>query len=87
MAQNLIATSRMGSHIRPSAKNDDTPPREGDGESDEAPETPPDEPGPPRLQDPLPEPTRKGPYTVTGAQPIYKTGALSIPKGEWRVES
>jgi hypothetical protein len=30
----------------------------------EAPETPLDEPRPPRVDDPPPEPDRKGPYTV-----------------------
>jgi len=38
-------------------KPDDQPP-------DEAPETPLDEPRPPRVQDPPPQPDRKGPYVV-----------------------
>jgi hypothetical protein len=38
----------------------------GDDESDgdEAPETPLDEPRPPRVQDPPPQPDPKGPYVV-----------------------
>ena len=32
--------------------------------SDEAPETPLDEPRPPRVQDPPPQPDTKGPYVV-----------------------
>ena len=39
-------------------------PDEDDKDSDEAPETPLDEPRPPRVQDPPPEPEQKGPYTV-----------------------
>ena len=39
-------------------------PDEHDKESDEAPETPLDEPRPPRVQDPPPEPERQGPYVV-----------------------
>jgi hypothetical protein len=35
-----------------------------DPEKDEAPETPPDEPRPPRVQDPPPQPDQKGPYVV-----------------------
>ena len=65
----------MGSHVRLSGQDDDKPPQERD--PGEAPETPPDEPRPPSRQDPLPEPTPKGPYTVTGAQPSTV---------EWRVE-
>jgi hypothetical protein len=34
--------------------------------SDEAPETPLDEPRPPRVQDPPPQAGRKGPYVVRG---------------------
>jgi hypothetical protein len=37
-----------------------------DKDADEAPETPPDEPRPPRVQDPPPQPEQKGPYTVQG---------------------
>jgi hypothetical protein len=41
----------------------DTPdPRDND--PDEAPETPLDEPRPPRVQDPPPQPDQKGPYVV-----------------------
>jgi len=35
-------------------------------DSDETPETPLDEPAPPRVDDPLPEPGEKGPYVVVG---------------------
>jgi len=35
-----------------------------DKDSDEAPETPLDEPRPPRVQDPPPQPGQKGPYVV-----------------------
>ena len=41
---------------------DDDPDREND--TDEAPETPLDEPRPPRVQDPPPQPSQKGPYVV-----------------------
>jgi hypothetical protein len=39
-------------------------PDEQDKDSDEAPETPLDEPRPPRVQDPPPQPEQKGPYVV-----------------------
>ncbi len=39
-------------------------PSEDDEDGDEAPETPLDEPRPPRVQDPPPQPDPKGPYTV-----------------------
>ena len=35
-----------------------------DEDTDEAPETPLDEPRPPRVQDPPPQPDQKGPYVV-----------------------
>lgn len=35
-----------------------------DKDSDESPETPLDEPRPPRVQDPPPQPGQKGPYVV-----------------------
>jgi hypothetical protein len=37
-----------------------------DEDSDEAPETPLDEPPPPHVEDPPPEPDAKGPYVVAG---------------------
>ena len=37
---------------------------ERDPDKDEAPETPLDEPRPPRIQDPPPQPNQKGPYVV-----------------------
>jgi hypothetical protein len=39
-------------------------PEKGDQDKDEAPETPLDEPRPPRVQDPPPQPDQKGPYVV-----------------------
>ena len=39
-------------------------PDDDDKDSDEAPETPLDEPRPPRVQDPPPQPGQKGPYVV-----------------------
>jgi hypothetical protein len=46
-----------------SAPDPNTPdPRDND--ADEAPETPLDEPRPPRVQDPPPQPDQKGPYVV-----------------------
>ena len=39
-------------------------PDEHDKDSDEAPETPLDEPRPPRVQDPPPQPEQQGPYVV-----------------------
>jgi hypothetical protein len=39
-------------------------PDENDKDSGEAPETPLDEPRPPRVQDPPPQPEQKGPYVV-----------------------
>ena len=38
--------------------------RKRDEDSDESPETPLDEPRPPRVQDPPPQPDQKGPYVV-----------------------
>ena len=45
---------------------DDQDPRDDnpDDDPDKAPETPLDEPAPPQVQDPPPEPARKGPYVV-----------------------
>jgi hypothetical protein len=39
-------------------------PGKRDPDEDEAPETPLDEPRPPRVQDPPPQPDQKGPYVV-----------------------
>ena len=39
-------------------------PDEDDKDSDDAPVTPLDEPRPPRVQDPPPQPAQKGPYVV-----------------------
>jgi hypothetical protein len=46
------------------SKSDPDTPDPRDREPDEAPETPLDEPRPPRIQDPPPQPEQKGPYTV-----------------------
>jgi hypothetical protein len=54
------STVRRDYALQPDPKTPD--PREKDG--DEAPETPLDEPRPPRVQDPPPQPEQKGPYTV-----------------------
>ena len=55
----------MGVHSNGGNEPDD------DKDSDEAPETPLDEPSPPRVQDPPPQPGPKGPYVVRtqGLQP------------------
>jgi len=56
----------MGIHpigVDPQTSNvEDDPNRDTD--TDEAPETPLDEPRPPRVQDPPPQPSQKGPYVV-----------------------
>ena len=44
--------------------HDDPSNHEHDDDNDEAPETPLDEPRPPRVQDPPPQPDTKGPYVV-----------------------
>ena len=44
--------------------NPDETDRDRDQDKDEAPETPPDEPSPPRVEDPPSEPGDKGPYVV-----------------------
>jgi hypothetical protein len=46
------------------ALQDDPDNQERDDDKDEAPETPLDEPRPPRVQDPPPQPDTKGPYVV-----------------------
>ena len=48
---------------------DDQDPRDDnpDEDPDKAPETPLDEPAAPQVQDPPPEPARKGPYVVRPA--------------------
>ena len=40
-----------------------------DDERDESPETPTDEPSPPRVEDPPPQPDSQGPYVVTDHVP------------------
>ena len=46
---------------------DSEDPDQRDPDSDEAPETPLDEPRPPRVQDPPAQPDQKGPYVVRGS--------------------
>jgi len=46
------------------SRDDRGKPTDGDREPDEAPETPLDEPRPPRVQDPPPEPVPDGPYVA-----------------------
>ena len=45
-------------------ETDPETPGQRDPEKDKAPETPLDEPRPPRVQDPPPQPDQKGPYVV-----------------------
>ena len=47
---------------------------DGDSDPDEAPELPLDEPRPPKVQDPPPQPSQKGPYVVhAGGSGEYRT--------------
>ncbi len=48
-------------------------PVERDPDSDEAPETPLDEPRSPRVQDPPAQPDQKGPYVVRGSSEVSAT--------------
>jgi hypothetical protein len=68
-AQTLIIAGRMGLYWNTGDRSyvlvpDPDRPDKRDPESDEAPETPLDEPRPPRVQDPPPQPDQKGPYVV-----------------------
>jgi hypothetical protein len=47
-------------------------PGKRDPDEDEAPETPLDEPRPPRVQDPPPQPDQKGPYVVQGVESVTR---------------
>ena len=65
----IIAYLAMGEHGSKvnqgyACMPDPNAPDPRDKDPDEAPETPLDEPRPPRVQDPPPEPDQKGPYTV-----------------------
>ena len=53
----------VGSGSAATVPDPETPDRR-DRDPDEAPETPLDEPRPPRMQDPPPQPDLKGPYVV-----------------------
>ena len=55
--------------VKPSPEDPD----EHDNDSDEAPETPLDEPRPPRVQDPPPQPGQKGPYVVRALSTVTIT--------------
>ena len=44
------------------------PSQKRDPDKDDAPETPLDEPRPPRVQDPPPQPDQKGPYVVQASK-------------------
>jgi hypothetical protein len=68
-AQSLIIAGLMGLYWSGSGRPyalvpEPEAPDKRDPESDEAPETPLDEPRPPRVQDPPPQPDQKGPYVV-----------------------
>jgi len=52
----------IGNRSFASGPDPETP--DTDRDPDEAPETPLDEPRPPRIQDPPPQPDQKGPYVV-----------------------
>src|SRR5690242_14202280 len=54
-------------------------PRDDD---DKAPETPLDEPRPPRVQEPPPQPQEKGPYTVHESKAGKRDGGLTVNTGE-----
>ena len=67
----------VGKRLGAAAPDPDDPDKR-DPDSDEAPETPLDEPRPPRVQDPPAQPDQKGPYVVRGSakyqQPDGGTG-------------
>jgi hypothetical protein len=66
----------------------DRPDERDEGDPDEAPETPLDEPRPPRVQDPPPEPDPKGPYVVRaqiGKRNGGPSGDYSRTQGTTRV--
>jgi hypothetical protein len=73
VAQTLISLGQM--RIAPTRASletaavapDGTDDEERDKDTDEAPETPLDEPRPPRVEDPPSEPNEKGPYVVRGS--------------------
>ena len=48
--------------------------RQRDEDTNDAPETPTDEPRPPRVEDPPSEPDEKGPYVVRGSAPTTRDG-------------
>jgi hypothetical protein len=52
------------------AKESEADDRERNDDKKEAPETPTDEPRPPRVEDPPSEPDEKGPYVVRGSAPV-----------------
>ncbi len=56
------------------AEENEADDRERDDDMNEAPETPTDEPRPPRVEDPPSEPDEKGPYVVRGSAPATRDG-------------
>jgi hypothetical protein len=66
LAASTLVASRLHAFGAPEADDD-----ERGRDEDEAPETPLDEPRPPRVEDPSAEPARKGPYVVA-APPTTK---------------
>jgi len=60
-----LITLQVVARVRLQDRNDEEPP-DRDRDGDEAPETPLDEPRPPRIDDPPPQPVPKGPYVVRG---------------------
>jgi hypothetical protein len=55
-------------HSPYASEPDPRTPGKRDPDADDAPETPPDEPRPPRVQDPPPQPDQKGPYVVQASK-------------------
>ena len=80
MAQTLISLGPMGIHpARAStafvfATKNEADDRKRDEDMNEAPETPTDEPRPPRVEAPPSEPDEKGPYVVRGSAPATRVG-------------
>ena len=68
----------MESHLNPDHPD---PPDPRDRDGNQAPETPLDEPAPPRVQDPPPQPTPKGPYAV-GRNDRHNTEGSAVNTGE-----
>jgi general stress protein YciG len=81
VAQTLIPLTSMRLHDAAGVRDVDDRDT-NDRDEDEAPETPLNEPRPPRVQDPPPQPDTKGPYVVrTGVDPRVE-GGLTVNTGE-----